>query len=80
MPATAPASLSKPLPRRTLFGPPPADVEAVAEETSARETNRMLGSGWCLLQVIHAHDGAGGYPVYVVGKVRASTNDPPATL
>ena len=49
--------------------PPFPDVEAVAEETSARETNRMLRAGWRLLQVIHAHDGAGGYPVYVLGRV-----------
>ena len=46
------------------------DVEAGAEETSAREINRMLRAGWRLLQVIHAHDG-GGYPVYMVGKSRS---------
>ena len=56
-----PASVPWPLP----------DVEAGAEETSARETNRMLREGWRLLQVIHAHDAGGGYPVYVVGRVRS---------
>ena len=44
------------------------DVEAVAEETSAREANRMLRAGWRLLAVVAAHDTAGGYPVYVLGK------------
>ena len=71
MPTTAAPASSKPLPRQTLFGPLcAADVEAVAEETSAHEANRMLQSGWRLLQVIHAQDGGGGYPAYVVGKPR----------
>ena len=51
--------------------PPFPDLEAVAEETSAREVNAMLRAGWRLLAVIAAHDGCGGYPVYVVGKPRA---------
>ena len=48
------------------------DVEAVSEETSAREVNTMLRTGWRLLVVIHAHDGTGGYPVYVVGRPHAA--------
>ena len=70
MPATT-AAPSKPLPRQTLCGPLlSADVEAVAKETSAHETNRTRRSGWRLLQVIHTHDGGGGYPVYVLGRTR----------
>ena len=49
------------------------DMEAVAEETSAREVNTMLRAGWRLLVVVAAHDGAGGYPIYIVGKLRAAT-------
>lgn len=44
------------------------DVAIVAEETSAREANKMLREGWRLLLVVAASDGAGGYPVYVLGK------------
>ena len=44
------------------------DVLHVAEETSAREANKMLREGWVLLVVVAANDGAGGYPVYVLGK------------
>ena len=44
------------------------DVTHVAEETSAREVNKMLRDGWLLLLVLAAHDGAGSYPVYVLGK------------
>ena len=64
---TAPASSKPSLPASVV---PLPDVEAVAEETSARETNWMLRDGWRLLQIIHAHDGAGGYPMYVVGRLR----------
>ena len=56
----------------TKTSQPIPDVEAVAEETSAREVNTMLRAGWRLLAVIHAHDGAGGYPVYVVGRPRVT--------
>ena len=53
----------------TTPAPPPLlDVSHVAEETSAREVNKMLREGWLLLLVVAAHDGAGGYPVYVLGK------------
>ena len=58
--------------------PPLPDCEAVAEETSAREVNTMLRAGWRLLAVIHAHDGCGGYPVYVVGRPRAAGHTVPA--
>ena len=44
------------------------DVTHVTEETSAREANAMLRQGWKLLLVLAAHDGAGSYPVYVLGK------------
>ena len=46
------------------------DVARVAEETSAREVNAMLAQGWRLLLVVAAHVGAGGYPVYVLGRSR----------
>ena len=58
------------MPTKTV--PPFPDVEAVTEETSAREVNTMLRAGWRLLLVVHAHDGCGGYPVYVVGRPRAT--------
>ncbi len=50
--------------------PPCPDVEHVAEETSAREVNRMLAHGWRLLLVVAVADGGGGYPCYVLGKPR----------
>ena len=65
---TFPAALFLPMPTETV--PPSPDVEAVAEETSARKVNTMLRAGWRLLAVIHAHDGCGGYPVYVAVRPR----------
>lgn len=50
--------------------PPCPDVEHVAEETSAREVNKMLRDGWRLLLVVNVADGRGGYPCYVLGKPR----------
>lgn len=57
--------------KTTSFVP---DVDTVAEETSARDANRMLRAGWRLLQVIHARDEAGNYPIYVIGRLRTVTN------
>ena len=54
------------------------DFTHVAEETSAREVNAMLRQGWKLLLVLAAHDGAGSYPVYVLGKP-CSIAEPPRT-
>lgn len=54
------------------------DVQHVAQETSTREANKMLREGWVLLLVVAAHDGAGGYPVYVLGKPRSTMEQPKA--
>lgn len=53
------------------------DVAHVAEETSVREVNVMLREGWKLLLVVAAHDGAGGYPLFVRGKTAAVPVDAP---
>lgn len=57
--------------------PPFPDVIHVAEETSAREVNKMLREGWLLLLVVAIYDGAGGYPCFILGKPRAAKVTPP---
>ena len=57
---------------------PMTDIETVAEETSSREANAMLRAGWRLLLVLAAHDGAGSYPVYVLGRPRSHQHHPDA--
>ena len=52
------------------------DVAHVAEETSAREVNRMLAHGWQLLLVVAASDGQGTYPVYIMGQPRQGSEQP----
>ena len=52
------------------------DVAHVAEETSAREVNRMLAQGWKLLLVVAVADGAGSYLCYVLGRLRQAAAKP----
>ena len=58
--------------------PPLPDIEAVAEETSGREVNKMLRSGWRLLLVTANCDSGGSYPCYILGKPRVTTHHPDA--